>query len=67
LETTPSEGIVKENKEKDYLIWCLSNGLVPQDYFLFGRKGKVAYSLYVITDKWDEDRKVKFLEKLYNE
>jgi hypothetical protein len=59
--------MVKENKEKDYLIWNLSNGLKPQDYFLFGLKGKIAYNLNVTTDKWDEDKKIKFLERLYSE
>ena len=45
--------IVKENKEKDYLIWNLANDQKPQDYFLFGLKGKVAYNLNITTDKWD--------------
>ncbi len=59
--------IVKEDKQKGYLIWNLSNGQIPQDYFLFGLKGKIAHNLSIISDKWDEDRKVKFLEQLYGE
>ena len=59
--------IVKEDKQKGYLIWNLSNGPIPQDYFLFGLKGKIAHNLSIISDKWDEDRKVKFLEQLYSE
>lgn len=57
--------VVKEDKGKDYLIWNLSSGLESQEYFLFGLKGETAYNLYVKTNKWDEDTKVKFLEKLY--
>ena len=59
--------IVKEDKQKGYLIWSLSNGPIPQDYFLFGLKGQIAHNLSIISDKWDEDRKVKFLEQLYGE
>jgi hypothetical protein len=59
--------IVKENKEKNYLIWNLSSGRKPQDYFLFGLKDKIAYNLSVTTDKWDEEKKIKFLERLYIE
>lgn len=59
--------IVKENKEKNYLIWNLKSGTKQNDYFLFGLKGKTAYNLLVTTDKWNEDEKVKFLEQLYGE
>lgn len=59
--------ILKENTERNYLVWNLSNGLKPHDYFLFGLKGEIAYNLNVNTNKWDEDRKVKFLEGLYIE
>jgi hypothetical protein len=59
--------IVTENKGKNYMIWNLTSETGLNDYFLFGLKGKTAYNLYVTTDKWDEDRKVKFLEQLYGE
>ncbi|HEY5823955.1 MAG TPA: hypothetical protein VIT44_06315 [Cyclobacteriaceae bacterium] len=59
--------IIKEDKQNNFLIWNLSNGTRPQDYFLFGLKGKVAYNLNVTTDKWDEGKKVKFLEQLFSE
>ncbi|HEY8937246.1 MAG TPA: hypothetical protein VIM65_18600 [Cyclobacteriaceae bacterium] len=59
--------ILRENKEKNYLIWNLSGGQSLNDYFLFGLKGKTAYNLNVATDKWDEERKVNFLEQLYSE
>ena len=59
--------ILKENKQNGYLIWNLSSGIKPQDYFLFGLKGKVAYNLNVTTDKWDEEKKINFLERLFIE
>jgi len=59
--------IVKENKQNNYLIWNLSNQTKPQDYFLFGLKGKIAYNLNVTTDKWDEGKKINFLERLFSE
>jgi hypothetical protein len=59
--------IVKEDKQNGFLIWNLSSGTKPQDYFLFGLKGKVAYNLYVTTDKWAEEKKVNFLERLFSE
>ncbi|NOT73944.1 MAG: hypothetical protein HOP08_03380 [Cyclobacteriaceae bacterium] len=40
--------IVKEDEQKGYLIWSLSNGPIPQDYFLFGLKGNIAYNLEII-------------------
>jgi len=58
--------IVTENKDKNYLIWNLTNESNLNEYFLFGLRGTIAYNLYVTTEKWDEDRKVKFLEQLYS-
>jgi hypothetical protein len=59
--------VVKENKQNNYLIWNLFSGTKPQDYFLFGLKGKIAYNLNVTTEKWDEEKKVNFLEGLFSE
>lgn len=59
--------IVKEDKEKNYIIWSLSHKNMSQDYFLYGLKGKIAHNFLVETNKWDEDTKIKFLEKLYTE
>ncbi len=59
--------IIKEIKDKDYLVWSLSKRKLPTDYFLFGLKGQVAHSFYITTDKWDEVTIVNFLEKLYTE
>ncbi len=60
-------GTVIENLEGNYIIWNLKNEQGLNDYFLFGLKGKIAYNFNVTTDKWDEDKKIKFLEKLYLE
>ncbi len=59
--------IVKESKDMNFLIWNLTSEIKLSHYFLFGLKGKIAYNLYVKTDKWDEDKKVKFLELMYSE
>ena len=58
--------IVKEGKDKNYLIWNLRNEQGLNVYFLFGLKGKTAYNLNVKTPKWDEEKKIKFLERLFN-
>lgn len=59
--------ILVENQERNYLVWSLTGGQSSDDYFLFGLKGKVAYNLYVTTEKWGEDKKVSFLEGLFVE
>jgi len=59
--------IVKESKDMNFLIWNLTSEIKLSHYFLFGLKGKIAYNLYVKTDKWNEDKKVKFLELMYSE
>lgn len=57
--------ILAENREKNYLVWNLKSERSGNDYYLFGLKGKTAYNLNVKTDKWDEDKKVNFLERLF--
>ena len=60
--------ILTENKEKNYLVWNIASGQHQvNEYFLFGLKGKIAYNLSVTCDKWDEEKKVKFLEQLFSE
>lgn len=59
--------ILTENKEKNYLVWNLKSERSGNDYFLFGLKGKTAYNLNVKTDKWDEEKKTSFLERLFTE
>ena len=57
--------ILTENKEKNYLVWTLNSKRGGNDFLLFGLKGKTAYNLNVKTDKWDEDKKTNFLERLF--
>ncbi|KOY86301.1 hypothetical protein AD998_09235 [bacterium 336/3] len=56
--------LIKENKEKQYLVWNLNSEL-GNDYFLFGLKGKTAYNLNIKTKKWNEEEKIAFLEKVF--
>jgi len=58
--------ILKEDRTRRYLIWRLTRENGTSEYFLFGLHGTIAYNLYVVTDKWDEKKKIDFLEKLYN-
>jgi len=58
--------IVKEDRERNYLIWNIKNEQGLNDYFLFGLKGKIATNFYVSTNNWDEERKINFLELLFN-
>lgn len=58
---------IKENEEKNYLIWNLLRDPDVDSYFLFGLKNKTSFNLYVSSDKWDERKKVELLEKIYNE
>ena len=55
--------IIKESNS--YIIWIVKKDLGPDTYVLFGLKGKTAYNLYVKTDRWDELRKIDFLERLF--
>jgi hypothetical protein len=59
--------ILTENKGKNYLIWNIKSERSGDDYFLFGLKGKTAYNLKVKTDKWGEETKISFLERLFGE
>jgi hypothetical protein len=58
--------IVKESKDKNYLIWNLKNDEGLNVYFLFGLRGKTAYNLNIKTPEWDEEKKINFLERLFN-
>lgn len=58
--------VLVENKEKNYIVWNVTGQRV-NSYFLFGLKRTAAYNLHISTSKWDEERKVSFLERLYSE
>ena len=59
--------ILRENSDKNYITWNLTKEPNINSYFLFGLKNKIAFNLYVTSNKWDESRKVELLEKIYNE
>lgn len=64
-QTNGQVRILTENREKGYLVWNLKSERNGNDYFLFGLKGKTAYNLNIKTNKWDEEKKVNFLEQLF--
>lgn len=64
-QTNGELNIHKEDKELNYLIWRLSSGKELREYFLFGLKGQIAYNLYINSAKWDEAKKIEFLEQVY--
>lgn len=57
--------VVKEDKEQNYLVWSLRDDQRRNDYFLFGLKGQVAYSFYISSDSWNDQRQVMFLEEMF--
>ena len=59
--------IIKENRERNYVIWNLLRNPDVDSYFLFGLKNKTSFNLYISSEKWDERKKVELLEKIYNE
>lgn len=59
--------VLKDDTAKNAIIWNISKEPNIDSYFLFGLKGRTAYNLYVSTNKWDEKKKVEFLEKIYND
>jgi hypothetical protein len=65
-QTNGEIDLVIENQEKNYLIWSIVAPTLDEHY-LFGLKGKTAFSLKVVADKWDEQKKVDFLTGLYVE
>ena len=59
--------LIQENKDKNYIIWSLKKAPKIYSYFLFGIKNKVAYNLYISTDKWEEAKVFPLLETIYNQ
>jgi hypothetical protein len=58
--------IIKENTDRNFIIWNLKKEPNIDSYFLFGLKNKTVFNLYVTTDKWDEGKIAELLEKTYN-
>jgi hypothetical protein len=55
---------IKENSKLEYVIWKYNDGKLD-NVFLFGSVNDNFLNLLVYTNEWDEDKKVRFLEKLY--
>ncbi len=55
---------IKENKESEYIIWKYNDKKLD-NVFLFGSVKNNFINLLVYTDKWSEEEKIVFLEKLY--
>lgn len=55
---------IKENSKSEYIIWKYNDGKL-ENVFLFGSAKDNFLNLLVCTTVWDEDKKVLFLENLY--
>lgn len=55
---------IKENAESEYIIWKYNDGKLD-NVFLFGSAKDNFLNLLVYSNIWDEDKKVLFLENLY--
>ena len=57
--------VLKEDKEKNFIIWSIKKQPDIDSYFLFGLKAKTSFNLYVTSAKWSEETKIELLEKVY--
>ncbi|SEF69473.1 hypothetical protein SAMN05421847_0655 [Halpernia humi] len=55
---------LKENSEKKYIIWKY-NDKKSDNVFLLGSVANNFINLLIYTDIWPEDKKIEFLENLY--
>lgn len=55
---------IKENSKSEYIIWKYNDGKL-ENVFLFGSAKDNFLNLLVCTTVWKEDKKVLFLENLY--
>lgn len=55
---------IKENPKLGYVIWKYNDGKLD-NVFLFGSVKDTFLNLLIYTNEWNEDKKVKFLESLY--
>jgi hypothetical protein len=56
---------IKENKSENYIIWKFTEKMMD-NVFLYGAKSDLLLNFLVYTDKWNEQVKVDFLEKVYS-
>lgn len=59
--------LVREDKEKNFIVWSLKKAPDVDGCFLFGLKNKTVYNLYLDTNKWTETEKTELLEKIFTE
>lgn len=60
--------IVKDDTVNHFIVWKLTAGSDrPRGapIYLFGSQRGIIYNLSIVTDRWDEDRKLRFLEDMY--
>ncbi len=58
--------ILKNDTINHSIIWHLYNNENINSYYLFGiEKGKT-FTIFITTAKWDESKKIKFLQTVYN-
>lgn len=56
---------IKDNKTENYIIWKFTEKEID-NVFLYGTKSDLLSNFLVYTDKWDEQKKIDFLEKFYS-
>jgi hypothetical protein len=56
---------IKENKTDNYIIWKFTEKMID-NVFLYGTKSDFLINFLVYTDKWDEKKKIDFLEQFHS-
>ena len=56
---------IKENTTDNYIVWKFTEKMID-NVFLYGTKSDLLTNFLVYTDKWDEQKKIDFLEKFYS-
>jgi len=54
---------IKENTTDNYIVWKFTEKMID-NVFLYGIKSDMLTNYLVYTDKWDEQKKIDFLEKI---
>ena len=55
---------IKVNDTENYILWKFTEKMID-NVFLYGIKSELLTNYMVYTNKWDEQKKVDFLEKTY--
>ena len=56
---------IKDNTTENYIVWKFTEKGID-NVFLYGAKSNLLSNFLVYTDKWDEQKKIDFLEKFYS-